>query len=83
MMKTTALRSLRAQTNEFDFYSYLLKHHNDIEDIIPFHLDVHKGTCKVAEELREWVRVSSNTCIPSTSMSQSNSVIDSMLLTKF
>lgn len=58
------LQELTYPDKRLEFYSYLLKHRKSIEDIVCFHLGVHKGACKAAEELREWVHGSFNACIP-------------------
>src|ERR1700749_3804 len=58
------LQELTYPEKRLDFYAYLLDHRSDIEDIVCFHLGVRKGTCKVADEVREWVHGSFNACIP-------------------
>jgi hypothetical protein len=48
--KTTSFQELTYPDIRLEFYSYLFKHRENIEDIISFHLGVHKRACKVAEE---------------------------------
>lgn len=46
------------------FYSYLIDHQFEIEEIVAFHLGVPKGACNAARELKDWVHGGFNACMP-------------------
>lgn len=58
------LQELAYPQKRLDFYLYLLEHRQDIEELVSFHLGVTRGTCKAAEDFREWIHGSFNACIP-------------------
>jgi hypothetical protein len=58
------LHELSYPQKRLDFYLYLSKHRQDLEELVSFHLGVPSHTCKAAKDFREWVHGSFNACIP-------------------